>query len=97
MISSSNVTITASISNPDARVISQKKLVDISLNLFDVSASNSQNKIMLNFGQTEIIVFDDNLNQTKGDIYFTPLYTEKINYEVWKTTINKSFQELEAI
>jgi hypothetical protein len=30
----------------------------------------------------------------RGNIYYTPLYVENINYDVWKTTINKTFEEL---
>jgi hypothetical protein len=97
MIPSSNILIPASIGNPDSASIETKSLIDISLTISDVSASNNQDKIMLNYELTEITVIDDNLSETKGDIYFTPLYTEKIDYEVWKTTINKSFQELEAL
>ncbi len=89
--------ITASISNPDRPAIRRKQPIDISLTVFDISASNYENSVALNFNQTEIVVFDDDDVTTKGDIYFTPIYTEKINYNVWKTTINKSFQELEAI
>lgn len=29
-----------------------------------------------------------------GTIYYTPLYTEKINYETWVNTVNRNFQEL---
>lgn len=92
---SSNITVSGS--NPDKASIQRKKIIDISLNSTDVSASNAYDDILLNYTQTEITIINDKQNGTKGDVYYTPLYTEKINYSVWKRTIDKSFKELEAI
>lgn len=32
--------------------------------------------------------------KTLGTIYYTPLYTEKIDYKTWLNTVNKNFSEL---
>lgn len=88
---------TASIINPDKDAINNKKVIDISLTNFDVSASSYINNIALNFDQTGFVTYDDGVTTSRGDVYFTPLYTEKISYEEWLNTINKSFQELEAL
>lgn len=29
-----------------------------------------------------------------GTIYYTPIYSEKLNYQTWLNTINRNFQEL---
>ncbi len=83
--------------NPDKDAIKNKARIDITLTTTDISASGAQDSIALNFVQNEVVSINDGASDTKGDAYFTPLYTEKINYDVWKTTINKSFQELEAL
>ena len=41
----------------------------------------------------EIVLLDDETSDVH-DTYFTPIYSEKISYDTWKRTINKSFQEL---
>jgi hypothetical protein len=83
--------------NPDKLAIRNKARIDITLTTTDISASNVQDTIALNFSENEVVTINDGASDTKGDTYFTPLYTEKINYDIWKTTINKSFQELEAL
>jgi hypothetical protein len=93
MIQNTNIEITGSIVNPDATSIRQKSMIDITINPYDIVASEYSDEIKLNYNQTEIVLLDDDTSETH-DTYFTPLYNEKINYEVWKRTINKSFQEL---
>ena len=92
-----DIEITGSIKNADVEASQKKSIIDITLNEFDISASNQENSVQLNFAKSEIVVFDDDVAETKGDIYFTPIYSEKIDYLTWKSKINKSFQELEAI
>lgn len=88
--------ITASVINQDKRSANIKNTIDIQLTEFDVSQSAKRDSIKLNFSKNEITVLNDGISSTVGDIYFTPVYTEKIRYDVWKTVINKSFQELEV-
>lgn len=93
MIQNTNIEITGSVTNPDKTAIQQKTMVDITLNPYDIVASNYTDEIKLNYNQTEIVLLDDETSE-KHDTYFTPVYNEKLDYAVWKRTINKSFQEL---
>jgi len=93
MIQNTNVELSGSIVNPDIIPIQQKTMIDITLNLSDISASNYVNQIKLTYDNSEIILVDDDESDTH-DTYFTPIYNEQIDYETWKRTINKSFQEL---
>jgi hypothetical protein len=94
MIQNTNIELDGTIVNPDTRAIQQKTMIDISLRVGDISASNYTSQIKLNYNNSEIMLLDDE-NSDNNDTYFTPLYTEKISYEVWKKTINKSFLELD--
>lgn len=92
------VNLASTIVNPDKATIRQKSRIDISVNEFDVSASGYLESVKLNYDKKEIVVMDSlNPNIVTGSLYYTPLYTEKINYNVWKTEVNKSFQELEVV
>lgn len=93
MITITAVDITGSISNPDKTAIQQKTLIDITLNPFDISASNYSSKMKLNYNQSEIVILNDDLSDNYA-VYFTPLYTEQLSYQQWRRQINKSFQEL---
>lgn len=93
MIQNTNIEITGSVANPDKTSIQQKSMIDITINPYDIVASNYSNEIKLNYNQTEIVLLDDETSDTH-DTYFTPVYGEKISYDTWKRTINKSFQEL---
>lgn len=93
MIQNTNIEITGSIANPDATSIQQKSMVDITINPYDIVASNYSDQIKLNYNQTDIVLLDDETTD-EYQTYFTPLYNEKIDYNTWKRTINKSFQEL---
>lgn len=94
MITITAVDVTASIENPDKLAIQKKDMVDISLSPFDITASGYAEKIKLNYNNSEITLITDT-NSDKFDIYFTPVYSEKLSYQQWKKQINKSFQELE--
>ncbi len=94
MITITAVDVTASISNPDKLAIQNKQLIDITVNPFDITASGHTEKTKLNYNNSEIILItDDELD--RFNVYFTPIYTEKLSYQQWKKQINKSFQELE--
>ena len=93
MITISAVDITGSITNPDKIAIQQKTMIDITLNPYDITASNYASQVKLNYNQSEIVILNDEESDEYAT-YFTPLYTEKINYQQWKRQINKSFQEL---
>lgn len=83
-------------SNPDKDNIKNKKDINIGLALPDVSASGYLPRVQTNYNGQEIIIFDDDDSNTIGDVYYTPLYKEKISYNQWKVKINKSFEELES-
>lgn len=93
MITITSVDITGSISNPDKIAIQEKTLIDITLNPFDISASNYSDQIKLNYNQSEIVILNGEESGNHA-VYFTPLYTEQLNYLQWKRQINKSFLEL---
>lgn len=80
--------------NPDSVNIEEKITIDINLREQEISASGYLNIIDTNYSKQEILVFDDNQSQTKGDVYYTPIYKEKISYDAWKQQINKTFEEL---
>lgn len=79
--------------NPDTASIASKRPIDISVNISDISSSNYTGTVQLNNLQTEIQVYVSSSSST-GSMYYAPVYAEKINYETWKRSINKSFQEL---
>lgn len=93
-------------SNPDSASIVNKNTIDISFTLTDVTASSANSgslngmsytsSVQPNYtatGQTVIIPRDPN-NLGDGYVYYTPVYTEKLNYQVWQQRVNKTFQEL---
>jgi hypothetical protein len=83
--------------NPDLVPIQQRSRIDINISEFDLSASGYSEAVKLNYEKKEIVIVDSlDPNLVTGSLYYTPLYTEKIDYNVWKTEINKSFQELEV-
>lgn len=90
------VQITASIQNPDKQAIQSKQIVDVSISTFDISSSGYNNVMSLNYQNTEAVVYLDSTTTT-GSLYYTPVYTEKLNYEVWKRRVNKSFSELGVV
>jgi hypothetical protein len=86
--------------NPDKNAIASKQVIDVSLSMTDISASLSSGSLNLsgiktNYMKQKLIIVTDAAEQNnEGNIYYTPTYTEQINYEVWKTTVNKTFNEL---
>jgi hypothetical protein len=82
--------------NPDVPSIKTKSTIDISFTEVDATASGYSASIKTNYdGAAQIVVAGgDPTVGERGTIYYTPLYVEKINYDVWKTRINKTFEEL---
>jgi hypothetical protein len=99
MITNTSVTINT-VPNPDTTAIQQRSTIDITVSSFDVSASGYSEKVKFlggfsdSTGGETVLVNEPNI--VTGSTYYTPLYSEKISYTVWKDTINKSFRELES-
>jgi len=87
-------TILLDIPNPDSESISRKDQIDISVSLFDVSASGYYGKIQTNYSVTEQVVTIPEPSLLVSSSYYTPMYKEKLNYNVWLNRINKNFEEL---
>lgn len=83
-------------SNPDSASIERKNVIDISFSQADATASLQSASIKTNYeGSGQIVVLPrDTENLQPGYVYYTPLYVERINYNVWKSRINKTFEEL---
>jgi hypothetical protein len=85
------------IPNPDADEINRKEIINISYVDTDLTSSNYDYTTLVqkNYSETEVVIYNNSgsINQP-GYVYYTPLYTEKISYNQWKKTINKSFKEL---
>jgi hypothetical protein len=83
--------------NPDADEINKKQVINISYVDTDLTSSQYDYTQLAqkNYSLTEVVIYNDSgsINQP-GYVYYTPLYTEKISYNQWKKTINKSFKEL---
>lgn len=82
------------IPNPDSGSISRKEQIDISLSLFDISASGNFGKIQTNYATTTQVITIPEEGFLNSSSYYTPIYKEKLNYDVWLTRINKNFEEL---
>lgn len=82
--------------NPDSASIVNKSTIDIGIYETDISASAYSRSIKLNYTNDSIIVEipEDSETFTGGYTYYTPMYTEKLSYEVWKTVADKTFKEL---
>lgn len=83
------------VSNPDSQSISKKEQIDISFSQFDVSASNNLGKIRTNYTLTAQVVTIPESNFLNSSSYYTPIYKEQLNYDVWLNRINKNFEELD--
>lgn len=81
--------------NPDSASIVNKEQIDISLSLFDVSASGQSSSIRTNYSATVQIVASPEEGVSNSSMYYTPIYKEKLDYSVWLTEINKNFEELD--
>jgi len=100
------IPILVSGSNPDSGSVINKETIDISFSLTDVTASSANSGSMNGMSYTSsiksnytatgqsVVIPRDPDNIQDGYVYYTPIYTEKINYEVWKQRVNKTFQEL---
>lgn len=81
--------------NPDSASISQKLEILMPVSLVDVSASGNFGKIRTNYtGRSQVVTIPD-MEYLDSSSYYTPIYKEKLRYDVWLNTINKNFEELE--
>lgn len=92
-MNNTTIALTGTTVNPDKDAIATKSTIDISVTQSDISASNYTGSIWLNHTKTEIQVYVSSSSSINAT-YYVPVYAEKINYNVWKQTINKSFQQL---
>ncbi len=81
--------------NPDSSSIAYKDQIDISLSLVDVSASGQSSSIYTNYSATVQTVTLPEEGLMDRSVYYTPIYKEKLNYDVWLNRINKNFDELD--
>lgn len=89
--------ILTNIQNPDSQSIMEKTIISMPVSSFDISASGYfSESIKTSYAGTNqlLTVQLTEGTVTEGYVYYTPLYTEKIDYDVWKQRINKNFQEL---
>ena len=83
------------IPNPDSSSISIKGEIDISVSMFDISASGHLGKLNTNYTESELAVYIPETDFLTSSSYYTPIYTEELSYEVWLSKINKNFEELD--
>lgn len=81
--------------NPDSASISSKDTIDISVSMFDVSASGHYADLQTNYSMTELVVTIPEVDYLNSSSYYTPIYKEELSYDVWLTRINKNFEELD--
>jgi hypothetical protein len=89
------ITFLSSSTNPDSANIVNKEQIDISLSLFEVSASGYSASIFTNYSATVQTVTIPEEELVNRSLYYTPIYKEKLDYNVWLTRINKNFEELD--
>lgn len=96
MPTTTNIEIITPPDNPDLLARQRKSTIDISTTVTDVSSSNSGSNMLLNYQRDELVLYVDANPSSSSEpfVYYTPVYTEKLDYNVWKTTVNKSFQQL---
>lgn len=92
-MNNTTIELTGTTVNPDASSVTNKQTINLSVTVTDLSASGYLDTVLLNNLKTEIQVYVSSSSSIYST-YYVPVYAEKINYEVWKQTINKSFQEL---
>jgi hypothetical protein len=80
--------------NPDSESIVNKERIDISVSLFDVSASGYSGSVATNYSVTIPIITVPLDEDADKNLYYTPIYREELNYDTWLTTVNKNFEEL---
>lgn len=83
-------------SNPDSASIADKRDANIAFSLTDVSQSRKSEFINTNYIGDNLSIILPVADEiiVKGSVYYTPIYKEKLNYEIWATTSNKNFREL---
>lgn len=79
--------------NPDSSSVVNKSRIDISFSSTDVDLCGYSGSIQPNYTFTGQLVIAGQKDVT-GYVYYTPIYTEKLSYRVWKNTVNKNFEEL---
>ena len=97
-----NTTIIIDSINPDKESISSKSTINIGLSLQDISSSVvptsgiALEEFKPNYTSTAltIVIPRGDALPTSGQLYYTPVYTEKLSYDVWRMTIDKTFAEL---
>lgn len=89
------ITFLSSSVNPDSGSVVNKEQIDISLSLFDVSASGQSASIFTNYSATVQTVTIPEEGLMDRSVYYTPIYKEKLDYTVWLNRINKNFEELD--
>jgi hypothetical protein len=89
---------------PDSSSIQTKSTIDISFSMAELSSSkvimsssaNYALQLKPNYTTNGLVLevprTQDAILSSEG--YYTPVYTEKINYDQWKLKINKVFLEL---
>jgi len=82
-------------SNPDITAAETKEEIDISVSLFDLSASGHFDKLQTNYSATELVVSIPTDDYFSSSSYYTPIYKEKLDYNTWISRINKNFEELD--
>lgn len=95
-------TIIINSTNPDKESVSSKKVIDISYNINDINIAilsgsdiNASIKATEDFSQITVVTPRyESVPVTEGRLYFTPLYTEQLDYNTWINTVNKNFFEL---
>lgn len=83
------------ITNPDTEAISTKTDIDISYNPAEVSATGYSASV--NFNGNDISILNTTSEVTNSNLYYVPIFIEKLNYTTWKNTINKTFEQLSNV
>lgn len=81
-------------SNPYSESIVRKEQIDISISLSEVSASGHKDQIQTTYAKDYQVVTIPEQNYLNSSSYYTPIYKEQLNYNVWLTRVNKNFEEL---
>jgi len=89
------ITFLSSSTNPDSASIANKQQIDISLSLAEVTASGHSGSIYTNYSNTVQTVTIPEENLLDRSVYYTPIYKEKLDYNVWLRKVNKNFDELD--
>jgi hypothetical protein len=90
-----SIVLLENVTNPDSQSILDKTRVNISLSTTDISASMQTTGIRTNYSITSQVIFIDSDIDESAKFYYTPIYKEKLDYNVWLSRINKNFEELE--